>query len=226
MRIPICEQALFIKRDTRFSAMVEHKGKLRRCYVANSGRLAGVLEEKRKVWIYFKKHPKTECELFAVDVNGVFVVVDSRVPNLLFEEAVRSGRLKEFEGFEIKREYRIKRGRIDFLLLKGEKRVYVEIKGCTLAVEGIAMFPDAPTERGRRHVEELSTLVKDKNKAAYIVFIAQRDDVRFFSPAEHIDREFAKLLREGVKNGVKVLCYKSRVEGEMLSLGDKIPLKL
>ncbi|MHC1564193.1 MAG: DNA/RNA nuclease SfsA [Candidatus Hecatellaceae archaeon] len=142
-------------------------------------------------------------------------------------ETLRQGELEEFKGFRIlKAEPRLGGTRLDFLLeKKGGGRLLVEVKSCTLAENGVAMFPDAPTERGRRHLETLARMAGGGWRAA-IVFLAQREDVERFQPNHREDPRFAEALRKAWEKGVRVYAYRAAFNGRVLRLLGRIPVEL
>ena len=185
----------FVWRDSRFTAAVRIDGELTHAHIANSGRLPGLLSPGSQVWLSYTGHPKrrTQYDLKLVDIDGELVSIDARLPNPLFEEAVKEGRLEAFNFTSIKREVKFGKSRIDFQLTHEEDEFWVETKSVTLVENGIARFPDAPTKRGSRHLQELRKLV-DLGHQAGVVFIIQRSDAKEFQPNWAIDPEFSRTL--------------------------------
>jgi len=150
--------------------------------------------------------------------------VDARLPNPLFAEAVAEGRLAAFAGVRvIEREVRRGGSRIDFRLEGAWGARWVEVKSVTLVEDGVALFPDAPTGRGRRHLEELSALVREGQRAA-VVFVVQRSDAEAFAPNSRADPAFAHMLAEAQALGVEVYAYRCRVTRRALTLLDEVPV--
>jgi sugar fermentation stimulation protein A len=145
----------------------------------------------------------------------------------LVAEAIESGVLTELQGYQqIRREVQVSPGtRLDLCLEKTRHRCYVEVKNVTLALGGIAAFPDAVTERGTKHLKELIRLRRMGERAA-LVFVVQREDCAEFRPADEIDMEYGSWLRKAVKAGVKVLPYRARVNPKEIALTERIPMKL
>jgi sugar fermentation stimulation protein A len=183
------------------------------CYLPNSGRLGELLEPGRRVLLRPAAAPgrKTGFDLVLVDVAGTLVSADARLPNALVEEALREGRLSPFEGYDdIRREVPYHESRLDFALKEKGQRCLIEVKSVTLVEGGLALFPDAPTRRGQRHVQELRRAVGDGERAA-IVFVVQREDAWVFTTNDGADPVFAGALRCALEEGVEVYAYACRV---------------
>jgi sugar fermentation stimulation protein A len=170
---------------------------------------------------------KTAFDLVAVKAPGVTVSVDSRVPNTLVSEGLSSGSIPGLEGYrELRREHRWNGSRFDFLLEGPNGEALAEVKGCTLVEDdGLALFPDAPTERGARHVRELTTAV-DGGTDAFVVVVVQRDDGRLFAPNDRTDPAFGTALRKAAEAGVTVLAMSSEVTREGVYLTTPVPVDL
>jgi len=146
-----------------------------------------------------------------VDVAGTLVSADARLPNTLVEEALHEGRLSPFEGYDdVRREVQYHESRLDFALKKKGQRCLIEVKSVTLVDGGLALFPDAPTRRGHRHVQELRRAVGEGDRAA-VVFVVQREDVRAFTTNDGADPAFAGALRCALAGGVEVYAYACQV---------------
>lgn len=194
----------FKKRPNRFIAYVEIEGKEEICHVKNTGRCKELLTENAEVWLSVSDNPnrKTKYDIVNVNKNGMLINMDSQAPNPIFEEWIlKSGFFGE--NPLVKRECKYKNSRFDFYVESGERKIFVETKGVTLEKEGIAMFPDAPTERGIKHIHELCEAVSEGYEA-YVFFIIQMKPVKYFIPNRETHNEFAEALCEGVKRGVRV----------------------
>jgi sugar fermentation stimulation protein A len=222
-------EGVFRKRLTRFSAKVEVGGKIVECFLPNPGRLSELLSHGAKVVLkeVFASGRKTVYDIVGVHHGGVVVSVDSRLPNRLVYEALKNGDLPEFAGYtEVKLEQRYGCAKFDFLLEGfGLKPCLLEVKSCTLVRDGVAMFPDAPTERGARHVLELAKALRDGYRAA-VLFVVQRDDAHVFKPNDDLDPKFGRTLRMAAKDGVEVYAYTASFTGRRLVLGGKIGVVL
>jgi sugar fermentation stimulation protein A len=180
-----------------------------------------------KVYLLEKRgeHRKTRYDMVLVDYGGVMVSVDSRLPNTLVAEAVIAGRLRGFRGYMVERtEPVFHDSRLDLVLSDGEGQVMVETKSCTLVEEGVALFPDAPTKRGARHMR---TLVKtlDSGRAA-AVFVIQRGDAHEFRPNDDTDPVFGEALRHASSMGVETYAYVSDVSLRGVKIRETVPLRL
>lgn len=221
-------QASFVRRENRFSCLVRMAGRNEMVYLANSGRLDTVLEPGRKVFLAERSSPQrtTRYDLVLAAMGGFYVSVDDRVPSALFHEALLRGDLPGFQNYSsIRREVARGRSRLDFLLSNPTSQCFLEVKSVTLVKHGMALFPDAPTLRGRRHVESLVWAKKEGYEAA-IVFIVQREDASRFSPNDVIDNSFGRALRLARLSGVGVRAYKCDVTPGEISLAEEIPVNL
>ena len=197
MQFPDLLLAEHVWRDSRFSASIRIKGRNTRAHIANSGRLTGLLNPDCRIWVSKANNPNriTSYDLVLVKNQGVLVCIDSRLPNGLFEEAIIKRRLPGFNFPNIKREVKLGRSRIDFLLTGSDDVCWVETKSVTLAQNRTALFPDSSTRRGKRHLNSLASTLVPGSRAA-VVFIIQRSDVDYFSPNISIDPEFVRIMRE------------------------------
>ncbi len=175
-----------------------------------------------------KGNRKTSYDLIGVNYDGRMVSIDSRVPNKLVLEALRKGDLEDFSKYDIIRpEYDYGHGRFDFFLANEHERCLLETKSCTLVKEGVALFPDAETKRGRRHVRDLAKAKKEGYRAC-VLFVVQRTDADAFAPNAETDPEFAKVLRDATLRGVEVYAYKVEMSPtfSILSLSSKLNVYL
>ena len=221
-------QGKFIARLTRFSAHVQLNGKMAACFLPNPGRLEDLLVPGVTVILkeMAKSGRKTSYDIIGVCHSGQIVSVDSRLPNKLVFEAIRNGKLPEFVGYPfIKREPVYNHTRFDFLLAENGTKCFLEVKSCTLVIDGVAMFPDAPTKRGAKHIIEL-TKAKGEGYRASVLFIIQRTDAKVFMPNDEMDPVFGKALRYAAKSGVEVYAYSAGLYEDKLMLGDKVKVIL
>ncbi|AZR72971.1 hypothetical protein BBF96_05920 [Anoxybacter fermentans] len=217
----------FIKRLNRFVAKVEVDGQVVKAHVPNSGRMKELLFSGNRVVLEEKSGEgrKTSYDLIMAEYDGYLVSIDSRLPNYLVEEAINKGQLPGFGGLKVeRREVSYGDSRLD-LKLTGEKEGYCEIKSVTLVKDGIAMFPDAPTSRGARHLRELIRAQKEGFQA-FIVFLVQRDDAVAFKPNDETDPEFGTALREAMASGVQVKAYTCRVSERGVEVIREIPVEI
>lgn len=228
MRFPQLKPAIFLERRGLFRALVELEGHKEEVYLPNSGRLEGVLLPGARALLAEKKgqRRKTSHDLLLMELSGVMISVDSRVPNELLLESLLNSRLPPFWGYRrIIREARLPEGRIDFLLTRGSERCFLEAKSVTLVSKGRALFPDAPTSRGRKHLELLKQVVKQGSRAA-VIFVVQRGDALCFSPNGSLDPGFALALRQAAEEGVEVYAYGCQVLLEEIKLAEELPVLL
>lgn len=221
-------KGIFKERLTRFSALVQIKDETVQCFLPNPGRMYELLAPNAEVILResLVKERKTSYDLVGVYFKGQQISLDSRVPNKLVWEALKHGELPEFSGYTIiKPEYSYGHTKFDFLLSNEQKTCLLEVKSTTLVEDGIAMFPDAKTERGKRHVMELLKAKKEGYRAA-LLFVIQRRDAHTFSPADNIHPEFGKALRTAVENGVEIYAYTSEFIGDTIMLKEKVKIKL
>ncbi len=199
------EEAVFRSRPNRFLAQVvtERGGEV--CHVKNTGRCRELLVPDARIWVQRNEsaHRKTALDLIAVEKNGRVINMDSQIPNQVAKEWIRAGHLLDGPTV-IRREVRYGTSRFDLYLEKGSRRMYVEVKGVTLEEDGIARFPDAPTERGVKHVEELIACKNDGYETV-ILFIIQMKGVRYLEPNDRTHAAFGEALRRAEKAGVQVL---------------------
>jgi sugar fermentation stimulation protein A len=173
-----------------------------------------------------KDSRKTSYDLIGVLHNGQIVSIDCRVPNKLVYKALLNREIKEFSEFNIiQPEHRYGHSRFDFLLLNNQKKCLLEVKSCTLVRDGVALFPDAPTERGRRHVKML-TEAKKEGYIASVLFIIQRTDAKVFTINYNTDPKFGKSLRNAFLKGVNVLAYGSEFVKNRITLKRKVKVDL
>jgi sugar fermentation stimulation protein A len=215
----------FVARLNRFLVKVRLDGEVE-CFLPNPGRLEELLVPGAGVILReVKRKRKTGYDLIGVRRDEGVVSIDSRIPNKLVREALENQAFEEFAGYEkIQPEYSFGKSKFDFLLTDGEECL-LEVKSCTLVREGVAMFPDAPTGRGRRHVEELIE-AKKKGYRACVLFVVQRIDVRRFSPNDTMDPEFGETLRRAAAEGVEVYAYSSEFLGREIKIKERVEVDL
>jgi sugar fermentation stimulation protein A len=221
------QRAIFRERANRYLAWVEREGERLACHVANPGRLKELLIPGRPALILpaAAAHRRTGYDLLAVEHQGIWVGIDNRLGNRLLRWRLEVG-LEEVGSYEtIRSEVTLGKSRIDFLLTGRNGPLWLELKSCTLVEAGIARFPDAPTVRGRRHVEEL-TAARAAGQRAGILFLIQRPDAHCWQPHEAIDPDFGAALRAAVAAGVEVWAYTSEWSEKLLRWGQRVPVEL
>lgn len=220
-----------LKRYKRFLADVKlETGEIVTAHCPNTGSMKGCCEPGRPVYLSLHDNPnrkyKYTWELIAMPTS--LVGVNTLVPNRLVYKAIAQKRIPELSEYDIiQREVKISaHSRIDLMLTgRNGDHCYVEIKNCTLVTEGIAQFPDAVTTRGLKHITDLEKLVDDGHRCMMFYFI-QRMDAQVFRPADHIDPQYGRGLRQAVKNGIEVLAYDVRIDMQDIELNQNISCEL
>lgn len=223
-------EAKFIERPNRFQAYVELEKNIEFVHVPNTGRCKEILIPGCKVLLREENglKRKTKYDLIAAYKNETRLInIDSQVPNKVVEEALHNKNIKALAKYEnIEREKTYGNSRFDFKLSSEKYGIYyLEIKGVTFEENNIAMFPDAPTDRGRKHILELID-VKRNGMGAGVLFLVQIQDVRGFSTYDNIDSKFGEAVRLAKGNGVDVMCYDSKVDYNSITINNKIKVTL
>ena len=216
---------LFIERPNRFVAYVEVNGKKEKCHVKNTGRCKELLIPGAKAILCESDNPErsTKYDLICVFKGEMLVNIDSQVPNKVVEESI--SKIPGFEKIDVlQHEYTYGRSRIDILAKSGNKKMLMEVKGVTLEKDGVALFPDAPTDRGLKHIRELCSSLQEGYEA-YVMFLIQMSGPEVFTPNYAMHEEFAKEVEKADKLGVKVLAYDCIVKEDSISLGKRIEVR-
>ena len=218
-------QGTFLARPNRFIAHVEIDGQTEVVHVKNTGRCRELLPEGAQVWCQRSANPnrKTKYDLITVRKNHRLINMDSQAPNTAAKEWLLKGGLGEIE--ELKAESFHGDSRYDFTFLKDGKRCFLEVKGVTLENDGICAFPDAPTERGAKHLRGLTEAAKE-GFGAYVLFVIQMADVQYLHPNDATDPDFGAALREAAANGVQVLAVDCSVTVDTMTIGKEVPVVL
>jgi sugar fermentation stimulation protein A len=228
MMFPPLVPGHFVRRLNRFRVTVTIEGTMVDAHLPNSGRLTELLTLDRPCWLepMDSPHRKTGYDLKLVEYADVLVSVDARLPNPLFAEALEKGQLAPFQGYlEFDREVALGSSRVDFHLTMPKSIVWTETKSITLVQEGMALFPDAPTARGTRHVRELTDVVSKGDRAA-IVFVIQRPDARRFTPHDRADPSFGVALRHAADVGVDIHAWTCQVTKQAIAIAEQVPVDL
>ncbi len=219
--------ACFKARLNRFLGLVDVEGETRGCFIPNPGRLEGILRAGAKVYLSKReaKNRETEYDLLLVDLENTLVSIDSRAPNRVVEEAIGQGLIDELKGLQVKeREAPFQGSRLDFLLRGDGTTLLLEVKSCTLVEDGVALFPDAPTSRGERHIRALARALAHGRSA--VLFLVQRGDAAVFRPNWRVDPRLSEALRMAVLEGVEAYAYTSRVSLTSIEIGKGLPVEL
>lgn len=218
----------FKKRYKRFFADVEIDGEIVVAHTANTGSMKTCLGDDWPAMLSFHDSPTRKLKYsFEMISNGkTWIGINTSITNSLAIEAIKEGAIPELLGYrDLQPEAKIGQSRIDILLSNGEaEQCYVEVKNVTLADDqGHCLFPDAVTERGQKHLRELMDL-KQKGIRTVMLFVVQREDVHSFKVDQTIDPEYARLLKEVMKNGVEVLVYQCRLSPEEIAIHKKLKI--
>ena len=206
---------IFLSRPNRFIAHIEINGREEVCHVKNTGRCRELLIPGAQVWCQKSSNPnrKTQYDLIAVQKGERLINMDSQAPNIAAGEWLKEGGLGGIE--DLKAEVFHGDSRFDFAFIKDGRRCFLEVKGVTLEDDGICAFPDAPTERGAKHLRGLTAAARE-GYGAYVLFVIQMSNVKFLHPNDATDPAFGAALREAAANGVTVLAMDCAVaENEM-----------
>lgn len=223
-------EAKFISRPNRFIAYCEVDGKKEIVHVKNTGRCRELLVPDSTVYLAVSDNPerKTRYDLIAVEKEtargNIMINMDSQAPNSAAYEWMSSGGYFG-EGVTVRREVTYGKSRFDLYIEQGERRAFVEVKGVTLENDGVASFPDAPTERGIKHVNELVSAFEDGYEA-YILFVIQMKGVHTFKPNDETHKAFGDALRHAAESGVKILAYDCAVSSDEMVVDAPIEVKL
>ncbi|RLF46832.1 MAG: DNA/RNA nuclease SfsA [Thermoplasmata archaeon] len=214
--------AIFLRRLNKFLIEVELNGKVTLCHLHDPGRLEEILKKGRKLLLIQKEgNRKTKYDVIAAFMED-WVLIHSGYHSLLAENLLKNNLIKDLTGYKIeKREFKYGSSRIDFLL-SGNKKCLLEVKGCTLAKDGIAMFPDAPTARGRRHIMELMDAM-GKGYEAAMLFLIMRNAYTF-SPNWDIDRDFSLTLKKAYEKGIKIIACRIKFKEKQVYYAGEIPV--
>lgn len=230
MQYPFVSCARFLVRPNRFLAdVVLPGGEICRVHVKNTGRLGELLLPGALVYLEEGQNPKrkTKYSLIAVEKDGVLFQIDSQAPNQVAAEALLDGRITEIGPVSsFKREVTFHDSRFDIAYETPEgKQGFLEVKGVTLLQDGVALFPDAPTSRGAKHLLHLCDAVSEGYEAA-VLFLIQTAWAKGFSPHTVRDPAFTEALKKAKESGVQILAYTCHVTPDTLSLNSPVPLLL
>ena len=216
---------VFLSRPNRFIARVEIGGKTETVHVKNTGRCRELLPPGAEVWCQRADNPnrKTGFDLITVRKGHRLINMDSQAPNIAAGEWLRAGGLGEIR--DLKPETVHGDSRFDFSFTKDGKPCFLEVKGVTLEDDGICAFPDAPTERGAKHLRGLAEAAR-AGCGAYVLFVIQMGDVRYLHPNDATDPGFGKALREAAAAGVTVLAVDCAVTAGSMTIGKAVPVIL
>ena len=225
MHYPNMIPGVFLSRPNRFIAKVVIDGVEETVHVKNTGRCKELLPAGAQVWCQKSDNPnrKTKFDLITVKKGDRLINMDSQAPNTAAGEWLRRGGLGEIEN--LKAETFHGDSRYDFSFTKDGKQCFLEVKGVTLEEDGVCAFPDAPTERGAKHLKGLTEAAK-AGYGAYVLFVIQMADVKYLRPHDERDPAFGQALREAAENGVTVLAMDCAVDIDKMDIRLRVPVKL
>ncbi|MGN9096685.1 DNA/RNA nuclease SfsA [Flintibacter porci] len=218
--------ARFLSRPNRFVARVEAEGEELVCHVKNTGRCRELLVPGATVWLEESPNPsrKTKFDLIAVEKGDRLINMDAQAPNKVFGEWAAAGGFRE--GLTLLRpETTYGSSRFDFYWESSKSRGFVEVKGVTLEEDGVVRFPDAPTLRGVKHLDEL-VKAREAGYEAAVCFVIQMENVRWFAPNDVTHPEFGQALRRAAQAGVEILAMDCAVTPQSLTMGKSVPIRL
>ncbi|MCL1977006.1 MAG: DNA/RNA nuclease SfsA [Candidatus Bathyarchaeota archaeon] len=217
---------IFLSRPNRFIAQIDLDGIKIVAHVKNTGRCKELLVSGVKVVLQKSNNleRKTVCDLIAVWKNGRLINIDSQAPNKVFLEYLQSGRCVNGVTL-IKSEVTHGNSRFDFYVEAEERKIFIEVKGVTLEEDGVVLFPDAPTDRGVKHLNELAMCVREGYEAM-VVFVIQMNNVCYFTPNNKTHPAFGEALVAAEKTGVRIIALDCMVTENSLTIGDSVPVIL
>lgn len=221
----------FISRPNRFTATVKINGTTETVHVKNTGRCKELLIPGCTVYLSVADNDKrkTKYDLISVlkereNKCPILINMDSQIPNSVVEEWLKNGNLFS-ENAVIRREVKYKNSRFDFYIEDEDFKAFLEVKGVTLENNGIAMFPDAPTKRGIKHINELCDCIKN-GYSAYIVFVIQMKEINIFKPNDITHKEFGNALRKAKNKGVNILAIDCNVTKDSITPDKEVKIEL
>ena len=216
---------IFLARPNRFIAHVEIDGQTEIVHVKNTGRCRELLPAGAQVWCQRSDNParKTKYDLITVRKGELLINMDSQAPNIAAEEWLRSGGLGEIEN--LRRETVHGDSRFDLSFVKDGRQCFLEVKGVTLENGGVCAFPDAPTERGAKHLRGLLRAAQE-GYGAYVLFVIQMSPVRYLHPHDATDPQFGQALRQAAAGGVQVLAMDCRVTEDSMEIQSSVRVEL
>ncbi|MGD9567110.1 MAG: DNA/RNA nuclease SfsA [Sedimentibacter sp.] len=220
------KEAKFINRPNRFIANIEINGEYEVCHVKNTGRCKELLTDNAKVFVqeFNNSNRKTKYDLISVYKGERLINMDSQAPNKVFHEWLLKGNL--FQNITlIKPECKYNNSRFDFYIETDNKKIFVEVKGVTLEENNVVMFPDAPTERGLKHIKELMECASEGYEA-YVVFIIQMKDVLYFTPNNFTHKAFGDTLKMAASKGVKIIALDCEITKNSIIAQDMVDVIL
>lgn len=222
--------AVFKNRPNRFIAECVIDNEEVIVHVKNTGRCKELLTSNANVFLEYFPNTlrKTKYDLISVYKGERLINMDSQVPNKVVYEALNNG--KNILSLDnpityIKMEQKYKQSRFDIYAESNNKKIFIEVKGVTLEENNVAMFPDAPTERGIKHIHELVDAYEN-GYMAYIIFVIQMENIKYFTPNYKTHKEFGEALQYASSKGVKILAYDCIISKDSITLNNQVDIKL
>ena len=223
-----CDSGTFLQSE-KAQRTAERSGQVVTAHCPNTGSMLECSEPGRPVYLSRHNNPKRKLKYTweMIEMPGSLVGTNTMVPNKLVKASIEAEKVPELTGFDsIRSEVKYgQNSRIDLLLEKGDCSCFVEIKNGTLVMDGVALFPDAVTSRGLKHLVELRDQVRMGNRSV-MFYLVQRMDATLFRPADHIDPAYGKELRRALKNGVEILAYDVILDLEGIRLNRPVPIEV
>ena len=225
MRYGKMVEGVFLKRPNRFIAHIAIDGKEEICHVKNTGRCRELLPAGAKVWCLDAENAKrkTRYDLIAVQKGNRLINMDSQAPNAAAKEWLLGGGLGKIVN--LKAESKYGDSRFDFSFQKDGRQCFLEVKGVTLEEDGVCAFPDAPTERGTKHLKELTKLA-ETGFGAYVLFVIQMEGVKYLHPNDLTDKPFGQALRQAKNAGVEIMAYDCKITVNSMEINEKVEVNL
>ena len=226
MKFPDLIRGKLIKRYKRFLAdIILENGEEITAHVPNSGAMTSCIEENCPVWVSFHDNPKRKLKytLELTQMADILICTNTGVANKIAIEAIENATIKELQGYtslKPEQKYGVN-SRIDILLENENEKCYVEVKSVSLKIDDTLAFPDAVTTRGKKHLDELVSMVKEGHRAV-MLYVIQRSDNLPFRIAKEIDKMYDETLKESMKKGVEVIVYQSDISHEEISIKNKV----
>lgn len=220
------EQAVFKSRPNRFIAYVETEQGEEICHVKNTGRCRELLPPNAVVYVQRNDNParKTKLDLIGVRKKEYLINMDSQAPNQAVKEWLQAGNLFSEEA-KIYPERTYGESRFDFYIEDGDRKIFMEVKGVTLEEDGVCRFPDAPTERGVKHIRELQKCLEEGYEA-YILFVIQMSPVKYLEPNDETHPAFGEALREAAGAGVRVMARDCLITEDSMEIRNEVEVRL
>lgn len=219
-------KGMFLERPNRFIAHASLNGRQETIHVKNTGRCAELLKPGATIYVQESDNParKTKWDLIGVEKGERMINMDSQIPNQVVKEWIEAGNLCEDVRL-VRPETTYGNSRFDLYVEAGSRKIFIEVKGVTLEENGVARFPDAPSERAVKHLNELCQAVKDGYEA-YVFFVIQMKGIRYFTPNMDTHPEFGETLKKAKAAGVHVIAYDCRVTEDSIQIADEVPVVL